>query len=119
MAYEYTRESFLWESECTLIKPTAVQNEDGVREIDLSNRCTVFCRVGSVYMKEAYAAMQAGIQAAWKFTVNLGDYDGETVIEYDGEMYVVYRTFVDGDDIELLARKDLGTWESELSLSAS
>ena len=50
-----------------------------------------------------------------KVTVFYGDYDGELSVEYEGIEYSVYRTYVEGDNVELFLRKDAGTWQAELS----
>lgn len=115
MPYEYTRETAICESECTLLKKSTEPDENGVVTGKVVRRHTVFCTVSSLYMRDTYAAFQAGIKPAWKISIFYGDYDGELSVEYDGIEYSVYRTYVEGDNIELYLRKDAGTWQAELT----
>lgn len=120
MAYEYTRESTLFEDVIVLCKPLLEKDENGIVKRTDFERREVFAQVGSLYMKEFYSAYQAGIQNALKFVVNLGDWElgygefergREAVIEYDDRIYTVYRAFMANDSVELYAREDVGTWE--------
>lgn len=117
MPYEYTRENNICESECVLIQDRVEEfDKDGLPVKKGPVRRTVFCTVSSLYMRDTYAAFQAGIKPAWKVSVFYGDYDGELTVEYNGIVYSVYRTYVDGDNIELYLRKDAGQWDAELNL---
>lgn len=112
MAYEYTRESFLFEDVCCLCKPTIEEDVNGIqRTVGLEKR-EVYCKVGALYAKEFYDAWQSGIQDALKFVVNVEDWrEGkEKIIEYEGDTYTVYRKFYAGDSVELYGRLDVGTW---------
>lgn len=115
MSYEYTRETIICESECVLLKKSVETDENGVVTGETIRRNEVFCKVSSLYMRDTYAAFQAGIKPAWKITVFYGDYDGELSVEYEGIEYSVYRTYAEGDNVELYLRKDAGTWQAELS----
>ena len=115
MPYEYTRETTICESECTLLKKGGGGGGGGGGTGEVVRRHTVFCTVSSLYMRDTYAAFQAGIKPAWKISIFYGDYDGELSVEYDGIEYSVYRTYVEGDNIELYLRKDAGTWQAELT----
>ncbi len=115
MPYEYTRETNICSSECTLIKKSIESDADGVAKGETISERTVFCNVSSIYMRDTMAAFQLGVKLQWKLTVFYGDYDGELTVRYDGVEYSVYRTYVTGDEIELYLRKDAGTWQAELT----
>lgn len=70
----------------------------------------VFCRVGSVTRREFHDAGRNGLNPELKFTVFAGDYNGETLIGYEGRSYAVYRTYyVPGtDDLEIYVRREGG-----------
>ncbi len=111
MAYEYTRETNLRDSVCTLIKKNTELDEDGVPVDKEDTKTEVYCRVGSIYEKEFYDALQAGIKAQYKVVVFAYDYNDETTVELEGTIYSVYRRYFTGDNIELYLRSDTGTWD--------
>lgn len=112
MAYEYTRDSSLYEDVCCLCTPDYKPDKNGVLKDNGYKKREVFCLVGSLYSKEFYAAFQSGISEAMKFVVNRFDWEEgrEMILEHDGKLYTIYRTFMSGDQIELYARIDAGTW---------
>lgn len=111
MAYEYTRETYLRDSVCTLIKRRKSADENGVPVVQETVKNEVFCRVGSIYEKEFYDAMQAGIKAQYKVVVFAYDYDDEKTVELEGKEYSVYRRYYIGDNVELYLRTDVSEWE--------
>lgn len=56
----------------------------------------VFCRVRSISASESFQAAQAGLKAAWRFTVHPDEYRGESLVRYQGGLYSVYRTYQSG-----------------------
>ena len=70
----------------------------------------VFCERKSVTRSEFFNAGRNGLNPEYVFTVFKGDYNGETVLEYDGKTYSVYRTYETDDDyIELYVQRKGGT----------
>lgn len=53
----------------------------------------VFAEVNSVTRSEFFSGGRNGLNPQLMFKVFAGDYEGETVIEYQGERYAVYRTY--------------------------
>lgn len=94
----------------TLISNTYVKNEYGVSR-PVSTERTIFCRVGSISRQEFYEAGRNGLNPEYEFTVFSGDYEGESVCEFEGARYSIYRTYrVPGtDDMELYAQREGGT----------
>jgi hypothetical protein len=63
----------------------------------------------SVYQSEYFDAAQAGIRPSFKIEMYAVDYHGEKVLKYDGEDYVIYRTYKIGTDkIELHCAERVG-----------
>ena len=85
------------------------QDENGMWRSTPSEK-DIFCKVESVTRSEFYGGGRNGLNPEYVFTVFRGDYDGETVLEYDGNKYGIYRTYItDGDYIELYAERKGGT----------
>lgn len=112
MAYEHTRDTHLWDDVCNLCLPIKEVDEDQQHKIVGWKKREVFCRVGSLYGKEYFQGYQIGIQGAWKIVINFEDWieDQELMIEYRGKMYSVYRSFINGDNIELSVETKKGPW---------
>lgn len=77
----------------TLITTAKEQDANGVwREIEQEPR-QVFCHVRSVSRSEFFQAGRNGLNPAFVFVVFAGDYSGETLLEYRGQRYGIYRTY--------------------------
>lgn len=111
MAYEYTRTNDLYDDVAYLLEYPIEVDENGVAHNLEPLRDEVYVKVGAIYEKEFYDALQAGIKAQYKLVVFVGDYRGQKVVEYRDQLYSVYRRFLTGDTIELYLREDVGTWE--------
>lgn len=70
---------------------------------------TVFANVKSASAKEFFEGGRNGLNPQFVFTVFRYDYNGESVVEYNGARYGVYRTYDKGDFIELHAERKGGT----------
>ena len=93
----------------TLIGQTRKQDKFGVWRTTPSSR-VVFCDVRSATASEFFEGGRNGLNPALTFTMFRHDYNGETVVEYEGNRYAVYRTYVRrGDDIELHVERKGGT----------
>lgn len=94
----------------TLIGTTWVQDDRGVRR-ETSRSRDILCRIDSVTRSEFFEGGRNGLNPELQFTVFSGDYEGETVCQYDGKQYGIYRTYrVPGTDyMELYAERKGGT----------
>lgn len=93
----------------TLIAQTNLKNEYGVTQKLVSPR-DVFCKVQSVTRTEFFEGGRNGLNPEFQFTVFSGDYNGETLCEYNGNSYGIYRVYrTDDDYIELYAERKGGT----------
>lgn len=92
-----------------LISSTKSQDDYGVWKETLSER-SVFCDVQSVTQTEFFEGGRNGLNPEYKITMFFGDYDGETLVEYEGKTYAVYRTYKRRNDtIELYVERKGGT----------
>ena len=92
-----------------LIKSNQTQDELGVWHDHETSR-EVFCHVQSTTTTEWYAAEQSGMRATWNFILFGDDYEGEDIVEYDGERFSVLRTYMLEDgNIELHTGTKKGT----------
>lgn len=68
-----------------------------------------FCKVRSATRREFYAAETQDIKPELIITIsNRVDYNGERELEYNGERYVVIRSYWSGDEVELTVGKKIG-----------
>ena len=63
----------------------------------------VYVKPRSVYSDDFYQAAQAGLRPSVVLEMFIGDYDGEDVIEFQGQEYTIIRVYhsPDRDTIEL------------------
>lgn len=98
------------DGEINLIPITTQKDENGVpRQLEgLPRPC--FCRVESVTRAEFFDGGRSGLNPELVFTMWAGDYNDETILEYNGNRYGIYRAYRDdGDYIELYAERKGGT----------
>ena len=92
-----------------LISQETRQDETGVIWQDETRRL-VFCKKHDITRNEFYSAGRAGLNPEFSVDVFRGDYSGETVAEYAGARYAIYRTFLpeNSDYRELYLRREGG-----------
>lgn len=106
------------DSVCKLIKETELARDRYGNPQTSRTEREVFCQVHSVTRSEFYAAANAGLEP--RFVIQLADfaeYDGESIVEYEGELYSVIRTYIrqgttPTNAIELVLGQKLGVNES-------
>lgn len=72
----------------------------------------VFCKKKSVTRTEYFTAGQSGLRPSAMFKVHLLDYDQELYIRHEEKIYSIYRTFENGDFIELYCEVRSGANQS-------
>ena len=92
-----------------LISVTRTQDKYGqFVETEISRQ--VYCQVGSITQSEFYEGGRNGLNPEYRFTVFFADYEDETIIEYKGKRYAVYRTYLARNDkLELYVERKGGT----------
>ena len=92
-----------------LISMNRTQDEYG-RWVATPTAKEVFCQVDSITRAEFFDGGRNGLNPELKFTMFFGDYNGESVVEYAGNTYSVYRTYLRRTDIiELYVERKGGT----------
>ena len=95
--------------EIVLIKESFETDENGVQRAVRTSR-SVYAQVDSITRSEFYEAGRSGLNPEFRFAVFAGDYDGETLVEYRGKTYAVYRTYLGRNDtLELYVQRKGGT----------
>lgn len=91
-----------------LISETYSQNEYGILEKSTDKK-KVYCQVNSVSASEFFEGGRAGLNPDYRITMFRYDYDGEKLLEYGGEEYSIYRTYIArNDEIELYVERKGG-----------
>ena len=91
----------------TLISQTYTLDDYG-NQIATEYEKTVFCEYDSVSQSEFYSAANTELNPEFKFTIFFGDYDGQSVVKFQGSRYAIYRTYRSGDNMELYAERKVG-----------
>ena len=92
----------------TLLKTTYALDDYGVERPTITGR-DVFCAVQSVTRAEFFEGGRNGLNPEYRITMFFGDYDGETLLEYNGSTYSVYRTYhAKTDTLELYVERKGG-----------
>lgn len=92
-----------------LISETYEADANGVEQPVRVSR-QVYCQVNSITRAEFFDAGRSGLNPEYMFTMFFGDYDGESIVEYAGKRYAVYRTYLGRNDtLELYVQREGGT----------
>lgn len=92
-----------------LISSTKSQDDYGIWKETLSER-TVYCNVQSVTQSEFFEGGRNGLNPEYRITMFFSDYNGESMVEYEGKIYAVYRTYKRRNDtLELYVERKGGT----------
>lgn len=92
----------------TLVSVTYSKDKNGMTRKQEVKR-DVFVNVGSVSQTEWFEGKRAGLNSSYKFTMFAYDYNDEDTVEYKGNSYLVYRTYLGkNDNLELYVKKVSG-----------
>ena len=93
----------------TLIKEIKTRDSLGVNKTQEIKR-EVFCNVSSVTASEFFDGGRSGLNPSYRMTMFAGDYEDEKLLEFNGNRYSIYRTFIKGSDsIELYVERKGGS----------
>lgn len=74
----------------------------GVFDAPATTRRMVYCTVSSVSRTEVYLAKGHGLDPEFVFELSdFAEYQGEKIVEYNGVLYDVIRTYVRSQSIEI------------------
>lgn len=91
----------------TLIEQTRGVDDYGDPVITESAR-DVFARLGSIGQQEFYQAHAVGLKPEIKFVLtDYLDYEGEDLVQYEGQRYRVLRTFRKGQELEITVYQEV------------
>ena len=92
-----------------LITEVVSKNEYGVNQTSRTSE-QVMCQIQSVTRAEFFEAGRNGLNPEFVITMFAGDYNGQKIVEYEGETYAVYRVYHGRTDkIELYVERKGGT----------
>lgn len=92
----------------TLITTTHQQDTTGVWRETTQTR-DIYCDVMSISRDEFFEGGRNGLNPAYRFDVFGPDYEGETLCEFEGLRYAIYRTYqTRTDTLELYAQREGG-----------
>ena len=94
----------------SLITFTAGVDEDGFPTETEEDSTDVWASVTSIDRQEFYASGQRNLKPEIRATIWFSEYNGEEVVEIDGERFGVYRTYRReySDEIELYLERKAG-----------
>lgn len=92
----------------TLCKKTALQDCIGQAVDSALEELTIQCKVDSVGRSEWLTAQQGGYMSEVMVEVFSASYNGESLAQYNGKTYEIYRTFQRGDKTELYLGTRIG-----------
>jgi len=81
---------------CTLIDIETTENEYGV-PTETETKTDVFCAEIPITSNEFFKARDSGIKTQKCLVVNSDEYNEQTLIEYEGKPYSVYRVYANTD----------------------
>lgn len=93
----------------SLISVTTSRDDYGVMRKSEQSR-QVYCSVESVTASEFFEGGRNGLNPEFRMTMFRHDYEGEPIVEYRGQRYSIYRTYIGkNDSIELYVERKGGT----------
>ena len=95
------------EDKITLISES-FETDELEQERSVYSRKEIFAEFKSISQSEFFKASQNGFRPELKITVWSVEYSGESLAFYNGVMYEIYRTYIDGDKTELYLSKKVG-----------
>lgn len=93
-----------------LIGPGSYEQNDIGEMVSTLDTVSCYATIRSVTRAEWQAAGRKGLNPSYVITTNRVNYQGQTMVEYQGRRYAIYRTYCppDSDDIELYVQEEVG-----------
>ena len=92
---------------CKLISVTSTKNAYGVLEPTETER-EVFCAVRSVSHREKLENGLIGVAKTYQLSMFRFDYDGEEIVEFNGDRYRVYDITEWNDQVRIYIQEEKG-----------
>ena len=95
--------------EVYLISQSETLDEIRQPKITETKSTALFVELRSVSGVEFFNARQGGLVPEFSFIISAFDYHGESIVEYNGSRYAVYRTYEPDDDtVEVYCQVESG-----------
>ena len=94
-------------STCYLINRTYTK-DDVSNLIPTESKREIICDVRSIRSSEFHEAKRDGLSPEYEVVTAKVNYNGEKILEYNGKKYGIYRTYINGDNIELYCEMKAG-----------
>lgn len=102
-----------------LVSNNTEQNQYGVW-VDSPTERKVFAEVTSVGQSEWFEGGRNGLNPEFRMRMFAYDYQGESLVKYNGTVYQIYRTYVDRNEIiELYVERRQGKYEVDTGAADS
>lgn len=99
----------MFDSEIKLISRTPTGRDNRGQVIYSEQAGTVLCEAVPVSRDEYFKGAEIGINPEYLFKINPCEYAGETIIEFEGRRFSIYRKYRTGpDELELYAEYTTG-----------
>lgn len=92
----------------SLVSKTYTKDKRGVMRATETVKDNILCEVKSARASEWFEGGRNDINPTYTFVIRKIEYEGEETVIYQGERHTVYRTYIDGDRIELHVQKEKG-----------
>ena len=86
----------------------AIHENEYAQQIGDPERREIFVSVESISRNEFFDAGRNGINPELKFITPSINYNCEGLIEYEGDVFTIYRTYEQGENVEIYAQKKVG-----------
>ena len=98
----------MFDDVCLLISES-FEEDELAQQIPVETSRQVYCTVGNISRSEYFNAGHNGLKPEIMLAVFYGDYSGESLLEFHGKRYNIYRTYAtDAEQIELYCSKKVG-----------
>lgn len=94
----------------TLLSETYSQDAFGVTTKTTNGR-GVIANIDSVTASEWFEGGRNGLNPEFRMRIRSSEYKGEEMLVYNGNVYSIYRTYMNGDILELYVEKKKGAVE--------
>lgn len=98
---------------CYLICENGTETDDIGNIIPTSVETKVFCEVMSISQSEFFKGADVGLKPSIKLRMWKQDYNLETLVKVNNEIYTIYRTYTVNDIVELYAERRKGNGNSD------
>ncbi|MEK5081150.1 phage head-tail adapter protein [Solibacillus sp. FSL W7-1436] len=86
----------------------SIELDEMMQEVKTPYERQVFANKRSVSQTEFFNGGQGGLKPQYQFEIRLSEFNGESELVHEGKTYSVYRTYENGENIELYSEVRVG-----------